>query len=65
MQLNYRSESETSGMSEDLLVWWQLAGGSMARQISKLCAHCTHHASLKLRVGLVEFTLEIKDTASV
>lgn len=34
MQSNYSSASETFGISDDLLVWWWLAGGSMAVEIA-------------------------------
>lgn len=64
MQHNYSSESETSGMSEDLLVLWQLAGGSAAREMSRLCAVPIRFSNQR-HVGLVKFSLEIKDTASI
>lgn len=60
MQRNYSSASETFGISEDLLVWWWLAAGSMAVEISKLCAHC-----IPSIISCVGDTLEIRDTASV
>lgn len=57
MQHNYSSECETSGLSEDLLVLWQLAGGSMAREMSRLCARCTQYASVKTACGTGEVLL--------
>lgn len=58
MQHNYSSESETSGMSENLLVLRQLAwGGCGKREEQMLCN--------KLHVGLVKSFLEIKDTNSI
>lgn len=66
MQHNYSSESETSGLSEDLLVLWQLAGGEHGKRDEQtLCSLYPIRFSNKLRVGLVKFSLEIKDTASI